>query len=130
MPQRRRTGTPDGWGAVPTTAPYWPRSDRSTSAPGDAHGPQIGRTLQPDRMIQPSDTRRARFDTRANARSPRGFLCLRARRRSWRGRPDAKPRWACSSTDAWLEEGGGELVVVVGPPAAPTVVAFAATGPV
>jgi hypothetical protein len=29
-----------------------------------------------------------------------------------------------------LEEGGGELVVVVGPPAAPAVVALAATGPV
>ena len=30
----------------------------------------------------------------------------------------------------WSAEGGGELVVVVGPPAAPAVVALAATGPV
>src|SRR5919106_4305815 len=54
----------------------------------------------------------------------------RARRRSRRGRRDAAQRRACRPRDVWSEEGGGELVVVVGPPAAPAVVALAATGPV
>ncbi len=43
---------------------------------------------------------------------------------------DAHDARACRPRDAWSEEGGGELVVVVGPPAAPAVVALAATGPV
>jgi SAM-dependent methyltransferase len=49
------------------------------------------------------------------------------------GEPGLTPPavWATQNAgDPWSEEGGSELVVVVGPPPAPAVVALAATGPV